>query len=498
MAIGDIYFRRDDRTGDRRTSRVQGGDHAAHPAHLIDILWHRKLIVFGSVAVCLGMGIGYIAVTPPRYLSSTSILIDPRLGKSVGYDPMAPGFVPDNSAMDSQLKLLTSQTVLKRAAKLADLANDPEFDGSRRGLLQRLLHAAPHLDEPVDLRALEKAITIKRPERTYVVSIEVLAEDADKSAEIANDIAKAYIEDQITSRVDAAQTDTTFVRQRLDKLSEEIKQAENKAEAYKIEHNIVDATGLRANEQQVTDLSRSLGDARTKVSDAKAKMKEIDAMARRGRLDASSEALTSVTMERLRQQQAETEQTVAKLAMTLGARHPELLEAESRQAKLAALIRDELQRLKMAAAADYRQAADHERQIESEVDRLKGDSAAMNRNLVPLDQLERNVRVLRASFEKFAQVNDTLSQQEADSPPARVIATASPAVSPASPKKTIVGAISLAAGLFSGLVGALLAESVGESRPRVPQSPFDAPPLSPQRPRPTRRYWDDDDDDPRA
>ena len=402
--------------------------------------------------------------------------------------------------MDSQIKLFTSQTVLSRVAKIANLINDPEFNDSEPSLLQRILHPAPALVDTVDLKRLDEAITIKRPERTYVVTIDVLAREPGKAAQIANAVTQAYIEDQVSSRVDAARADTGFVSQRLEKLSSAIKDAEDKVEAYKINNGIVDTNGLRSNEQQVSDLTKALGDARTKTSDAKAKLTEIDSMARRGRLDASSEALRSLTMERLRQQEAETQQNVAKLATTLGAQHPELVEAEGRQRKIEKLIRDELQRLKIAAAGDYQQALDHEQQIGAEVKSLKAASASMSRALVPLDQLERNVKVLHASFDRFAQVNDNLSQQEAESPPGRVISVARPPVSPASPKKTIIGSISLAAGLFFGLAAALLAEGMGPSRPPTRSMVFEKPAMTSKAPEPRapRRYWDDYDDDSRA
>ncbi len=497
MAFRDLYARYDDdETRPMIPLREAFRDEpdGTTGAGLVSILWRRKLIIISSVALCLLGGIFYILITPPRYLASTSILIDPRLGKTVGADPVQPGFIVDTGAMDSQIKLFTSQTVLTRVVKMADLGNDPEFNGSQRSFWQQLIHPMAELDGGVDLKLLEEAITIKRPERTYVVGIDVVARNAKKSAEIANDLTQAYIEDQISARVDAAQGDTKFVRLQLARLAAQIKDAEDKVEAFKTKNNVVDTNGLRSNEQQVTDLTKALGDARAKSSDAKAKAEEIRRMQRQGRLDASSEAVRSLTIERLRQQEAETAQTVAKLAATLGARHPELLEAKGREAKIQALIRDELRRLALSAAADYQSASRNEDQIVAEVDRLKGESTVISRDLVPLGQLERNVTVLRASFERFAQIRDNLSQQEADSPPGRVIAVARPPVSPASPKKSLVAMISLSAGIFFGLAAALFAESQAPQRPAPSPIVHDAPVAS-QRPqtRSPRRYWDDDD-----
>ena len=485
----------------RRQSRGRQRQ-ASGDTGLLGILWRRKLAVLACMALAVALGGAYIVVTPPRYMASTAILIDPRLGKTVGSDPVQPGFIADTAAMDSQIKLLTSQTVLSRAAAMADLKSDKEFNGSDRSLLQRLLHPMPYLEDNVDLKVLENAITIKRPERTYVVSIEVLARDANKAAEIANDIAKAYIEDQISSRVIAARDDTQFVRKRLDALSTEIKDAETKVEAFKTTNNVVDSSGLRSNEQQVGDLTKALGEARTKMSDAQARLDELNRLARSGRLDATSEAGRSIAMERLRQQEAETEQNVAKLAMTLGPQHPALIEAMGRQKKIERLIRDELQRIGMAVRSDEQAARSHVTQISKQLDDVKTQSIKLSRNLVPLEQLERNVKVLRASFERFAQVNDNLSQQEGDSPPGRVIAKAHPPISPAQPKKTLVGILSLSAGLFFGLALAMFME--GNSPQRAPAVAYEAPvePTKPRQPARAmaggRRYWDDHDEDTQA
>lgn len=511
MAFRDLYARYDEdrdrpRAAKREALRAEAAE-AATPS-LISILWRRKLLIVATVALFLLGGIAFIATTPPRYLAATSMLIDPRLGKTVGADPVQPGFIVDTGAMDSQIKLFTSQTVLSRVARMANLIDDPEFNGSQRSFLQQLLHPGLPLDGGVDLKVLEDAITIKRPERTYVVGIEVMARSPQKSAEIANDLTQAYIEDQISARVDAAQDDSKFVRQQLAKLSSQIKDAEDKVEAFKTENHVVDTSGLRSNEQQVADLTKALGDARARTSDAKSKMDQLQRMRRAGQLDASSEAVKSMTIERLRQEQAQTEENVAKLAMTLGARHPELMEARGREAKINALIRDELRRLALSAAGDYQIAKRNEAQIVAEVDRLKDQSTDISRELVPLGQLERNVTVLRSSFERFAQIRDNISQQEADSPPGRIIAVARPPVSPASPKKTIVAIVSLSAGLFFGLATALFVEgSSGAARRRPARAP--APPSAPapsssvvydapvERPKPRvgspRRYWDDDD-----
>ena len=140
MAIRDFYSRydTDERRAEARRVMSQPVTDASVSSGLFAILWRRKGILLACLVACLFSGLVYIMIAPPRYMASTAMLIDPRLGKTVGADPVQPGFIVDTGAMDSQIKLFTSQTVLSRVAKMADLADNPEFNGSQRSLLQIL------------------------------------------------------------------------------------------------------------------------------------------------------------------------------------------------------------------------------------------------------------------------------------------------------------------------------------------------------------------------
>ncbi len=427
-------------------------------------LWRQRAIVLGCFVAAMIAGVLIIVFSPVRYTASTSILLDPRLGKSVGADPTQPGFVTDTSAIDSQVKLLTSQTVLTRVAKSLDLENDAEFSGKKFSIM-RLLGIAGPQQPGVDLKALENAITIKKPERTYLVEIQVSASTPDLSASIANALAEAYNDDQISSRVGSARNDARFIAQKREQLRKQIEEADRKIEAYKSANNIVSTDGLRSNEQQVTDLTRELGTSRGKLSELKARAEQVAAIARAGKLDASTDALKSPTIDRLRGQQADAEREQAKLAETLGPRHPALLESRAQVQRVRELIGAELTRLRQSAEGDYQTEKRNESQLVAELDRIKRQSTDTSSKIVPLRQMERDVDALRQSDDRFSRIGDTLTQQEADTPPARVVAAARPPVSPSWPRRSLILAVAAAVGLFVGLGLALLRDAT--MRPRV-------------------------------
>lgn len=421
--------------------------------------WLTALFVF---LVAIAIGVAIILFSAPRYTASTTILLDPRLGKIVGVDPSTPGFVADSSTIDSQLKLLTSQTVLSHVATTLHLDQAPEFSGSKFSL-SRLFGAAPASETGADLKALENAITIKRPERTYLVEISASAATPDRAAAIANGVAEAYNADQISSRVVGARNDARFVREKREQLRKQIEDADRRIEAYKSANNIVSTDGLRSNEQQVADLTRELGTARGRVSELKARADQIAAIVRSGRFDASADALKSAAIERLRGSQADAERELAKLSQTLGPRHPAVQEAQAQVQRVRELIGAELGRLRQSADIDYRTETRNEAQLVTELDRIKRQATNSSSKLVPLRQMEREVDALRASDERFARISDTLTQQEADTPPARVISQARPPVSPSWPRRSLILGIAGAVGAFFGLGAALLRDGV--SRP---------------------------------
>jgi polysaccharide biosynthesis transport protein len=463
--------------------------HAIHEEEpsIIAVLWQRRWIVILSVIACAVTGALYYAFAPRTYSASAVLLLDPHLGRGLAVDPAQPGYVSDAAAIDSQVKLLTSQSVLKRVAENEHLDKDPDFNGENRSLLSRLIGSARPPGDAVDLVALGDTITIKRPERTYVVEVQASAKSAEKAANLANAVVRAYNEDQIAARVQSAENDSRWVRQKLSDLEGQIRAAENKIESYKSANRIVATDGLRSNEQQVADLTRELGLARARASEAKARLDQVHVIAKQNRLEASADALKSPVIERLRTQQADSERELARLSESLGSRHPALIEAQAQNARVKKLIREELSRVQTGIDAEYNAARENAASLERQIDQLKAQSNATSQKLVPLRQMEREVEVLRASYDRFAKIRDTLTQQESESPPARIVATARPPLYPSNPRRLVVGLLSLGGGLFVGLALALLGEHAARSR----YAETVARRTRRSEPGAQRRFWDD-------
>lgn len=442
-----------------RGARSIDRDRDADAGDLLQILWRRKRTVAAGLLAALALAAAYLAFMPIKYEAGALLLIDPRLGRTLEVERHAEA--NDPSAVDSQIRLLTSETVLARLAKAQNLADNSEFNGKARSWIPALFSRSPaNADaDAVDLDALDRAFNIKRPERTYVVEVQATTADPSKSAALANGLARAYNEDQVEARIEAAANDGKWVQQVLDKKQAELQAAENDIQTYKTKNNVIATEGLRSNEMQVADATRELGLARGRTVDARARLDQVETAVREGRTGSVGEALKSTTIERLRSQQADAEREVAGLARTLGERHPALQEARERAARIGALLADELRRISEGARKDYQAALASERQQERNIERLKAQSNVVGHSTVELRRLERAAEILRTKVDELSKVQEGLMHEQVDSPPARIVASARPPVSRSSPRARPALLIALAAGLFGGMGAALLQES---------------------------------------
>src|SRR5262249_2350629 len=151
----------------------------------------------------------------PQYSATTQLFIDPSDLRIVDNGLTTNASFSEVVVMqvESQVRVLTSDNVLRRVVADEGLETDREFGGNR-SVLRALLDAAlqsltsnnPRLRDPtlVALNELQRRVRVKRAERTYVVDVTVITEDRDKSVRIANAMARAYLAEQSAARAEAA------------------------------------------------------------------------------------------------------------------------------------------------------------------------------------------------------------------------------------------------------------------------------------------------------
>jgi uncharacterized protein involved in exopolysaccharide biosynthesis len=449
-------------------------------AQIVETLRRRSGLVIATTLAALGLAGAYLAAATPKYVAATSLLIDARQRAPLGSEAQPLGSAPDIALIDSQLKVIGSEAVLRRVVEAERLDLDPIFASTGGGLRQSLLRAAgvskaAPAAERADkaggaLRALAEALTVKRSERTYVVDVEVATADPVKSARLADAVAQAYVADLRGSSAEVARRNSDWIKTRIVELQSKVEQDERRIADFRAKHGLLDANGRSVNDSDLADVSAQLTGARARVAETKARYEQIKRIAASGLTpDGLGEATRSGALDRLRGQLADIQRQESNVRSTLGPRHPAYVEVQQQLADVRRAIRDEARRLVDMAQSDYMAARAQEQAASGRVEAAKAQTNLDGKAMVELRDLEREVAASRAAYERFLRARETVHEDVAEGPLARVI---SPAVAPASatsPKKGATILLALAGGLGLGVAAALLADLF--SRRRAGASP---------------------------
>jgi Mrp family chromosome partitioning ATPase/capsular polysaccharide biosynthesis protein len=215
---------------------------AAFRRHLLKIIaW---------TAFCVVLAIAYVRATPPTYIASTTLLLEPRRPVSAREAQSPPGF--DLNRADSELQVIRSERLLADVFDGLGLSEHPELRPGPPGLVSRIIGglrgaitdpigtvrsiggwertAAPAPDRASDARdqafaAFARRISARRIGQSYAVEISYSTSDAELAPRVANAAASAYLAQSIAFKADMARSGTEFVQGRLDSLSEQARSA---------------------------------------------------------------------------------------------------------------------------------------------------------------------------------------------------------------------------------------------------------------------------------
>src|SRR3954447_20357730 len=182
---------------------------------LTRVLWERKVAIASAalIGACLAVAVGKSLT--PKYTATAQLYVDPRELQLVDREltPRAQDLSGLAMVVESQARLITSNSVLLQVIETTHLDKDPEFGGDSKGLMSALLGlfgiegrsgGDTRLAQTGALEALNRHITIRKTDRSFVVDIEVWSNEPAKAAALANALAAAYLADSRSSQATAA------------------------------------------------------------------------------------------------------------------------------------------------------------------------------------------------------------------------------------------------------------------------------------------------------
>ncbi len=230
-----------------RQSRVYGlGDEGQRWTlqNGIDIAVRRGRSVAACLALCLALAGLYLTTTPDSFTATAVLMTDtkqtPPSPSQLSQEPLI-----DSSVVESQIEILKSERIAQQVVARLHLDRDPQFAGGAPGLKARVMAwamgrtLAPPTPEMLRLGAVDSVIhkvKVLRTGHSYLADITAITADPVRSAQVANAIADAYIQDQLDGRLRSNQRTVDWMNQRVGEVKVQAESAATALAQYRTAH----------------------------------------------------------------------------------------------------------------------------------------------------------------------------------------------------------------------------------------------------------------------
>lgn len=145
----------------------------------------------------------------------------------------------DPQTIATELSVITSEHVLSKVVAQMDLLDDPEFNpyfdidetalspDDRAIISERML--------PDTIGTLRDAVEVRQLPGTYLLALAAYSTDPIKTRNIANALTDAYLEQQVSRKVEATQQATEWLAQRAQELQAQLLEAEAEIESFRFD-----------------------------------------------------------------------------------------------------------------------------------------------------------------------------------------------------------------------------------------------------------------------
>jgi len=419
---------------------------------LLRTLWRGKWLITLTAALVIALGGIYaFVVAVPLYKSSAVVMLETNQQSVVDLQSVVGGLAGDTTEVNSELEVLRSRGLIGKVVDKLDLVADPEFNeallpvSALDGLKQVLRPsargqdgAAAVTDELAEqltrddvITALLKKVSVRNVPLSLVFEVTVETESARKSALIADTIVALYIQNQVAVKFEATEQATTWLTGRVAELQIELETSEAKVSEFNSTTALVSPEALQVQEVQLKDLRE----------------RSISAEATRASAQARYDALTAAT-DRTAQADASGDPQLRRLFAQI-----------DKSGAGEEAFDTAYQRLIARTALEARRATQQVLALQKSTDDLGRQIAQQNADLITLQQLAREAEAVRLLYEYFlARLKETSAQEGIQKADSRQLSRAVIPSKPASPKKSLILAMSATLGVILGAAIVLVLE----------------------------------------
>ena len=439
----------------------------------------RKWHLIGIIVIVVGLVALLLAQLTPQYRATALVMLDTRKAKVTNTTDVLSGLMTDVSAIQTEIEVLRSASLLGKVVDRLHLESDPEFgapvpsaiddlvSGIRASLAEwfpsNLAEKRPVANDGRRERAiggLEHSLLVQPRGRSYVIAASVDSIEPQKAKQIVDTVTDYYIIDQLNAKFDANKRATEWLDERVGELRRGVAAADRAAADFRQRSGLTIGKDTTVISQSLSELNSQLIQARAQRADRESRLIALQ----RGQRDPAqlggiTEVVGNPLIASLRAQEAEVGRRVGDLAQRYGDNHPRLLQARAELGQIQSRIGAEIAKITGSVQGDAEAAKAKEAELQTQVDLLQREAGGQGQNASKLRELEREAQTSRAVYEDFLKrFKELREQQDIQQPDARVLSAAAVPTTPVYPRYGLSLVFALAVGLALGVMIILVME----------------------------------------
>lgn len=381
------------------------------------IIYRRKWVVLGSIALALALGAIVTILATPRYVSSATLEISRDTDNITGVQGVDQSAAIDQEFYETQYGLLRSRSLARRVAEQLKLDESQEFralfgldDGGLLGMDEQGAQVGKSRNDRLnEAEAILLAnVRVAPVNASRLVELRFNSPDPVFSAKVANTWASNFMASSLERRFDSASYAREFLETRLEELRKRLETAERKLVAYAGEQEIVNINTSGSTPGEGSK-SRSIVESNLDLLNSELARATADRMRAQSRLQeaqangASTESLTNAAISSLRQRRAEAAAEYARLLADFEPEYPRAVALKSQVDELDRAIRQEENRVGRSFRETYDSAQTRENALQARVGQLKADLLDLRRRSIQYNIYQRDVDTTRTLYEGLLQ-----------------------------------------------------------------------------------------------
>jgi succinoglycan biosynthesis transport protein ExoP len=429
--------------------------------HLYDYLLilrkHQWLILSFVLAVVTIVSVATFKMQPV-YVATARIEIDRESSNILpfqGNDSYDAAMDLDNY-IETQSKVLTSETLALQTIRNTGLSARPEFSGAAGPSEAVAIGSLANQKRPPELGEFLGSLSVRRVPSSRLLDVSFESTDPVLAAKIVNAHLETFVEQNFRSRYEATTQASTWLADQLDELKVKVQKSEDARIAYERQNQIWsldDKSNITT--QRLADVNKELTDVQTE----RMKKESLYEFVKAGDLDSISQVQNNTFLMDMIRKRGEVNTEYNDALSQYGPNFPKVLRLQAQLKEFDQTLAKQKQTIVNGLESDYREARQRETLLAEALEQQKADVNAMSEKLVEYNILKREAETNKALYDglltKLKEAGITAGLRSSN---IRIVDPAMIPSYPSRPAKARNVALAFLVGLVGGIGLALMRE----------------------------------------